>query len=124
MSAFSAARASADGDHRYHPQSGLWALDEIRPDLRIPVVDSVPSDPLERTYGLDMPEALVPLVVLLAILAIDLWVYADARRWAAQGAPVVARIGSFAVATPETWFLGCLVLFIMFFPLYMVSRAE
>ncbi len=59
-----------------------------------------------------MPEALVPLVVLLAILAIDLWVYADARRWAAQGAPVVARIGSFAVETPEMWFLGCLVLFI------------
>lgn len=67
---------------------------------------------MERTYGLDMPEALVPLVVLLAILAIDLWVYADARRWAAQGAPVVARIGSFAVETPEMWFLGCLVLFI------------
>ena len=61
---------------------------------------------------MDMPEALVPLVVLLAILAIDLWVYADARRWAAQGAPVVARIGSFAVETPEMWFLGCLVLFI------------
>jgi len=105
------------------PESGLWALDEIRPDLRTPVDDSVPSDLLERTYGLDMPEALVPLVVLLAILAIDLWVYADAKRWAAQGTPVVARIGSFAAATPETWFLGCLVLFILFFPLYMVSRA-
>ena len=39
------------------------------------------------------------------------------------GAPVVARIGSFAVETPETWFLGCLVLFIFFLPLYMVSRA-
>lgn len=78
---------------------------------------------MERTYGVDMPEALVPLVVLLAILAIGLWVYADARRWAVQGAPVVARIGSFAVETPETWFLGCLVLFILFFPLYMVSRA-
>ena len=56
------------------PQSGLWALDEMRPDLRIPVVGSVPSDPLEGTYGLDMPEALVPLVVLLAILAMALWV--------------------------------------------------
>src|SRR5664280_451777 len=78
----------------------------------------VPRDP-----GQPLPEALVPLVVLLAILAIDLSVYADARRWAAQGAPVVARIGSFAVETPETWFLGCLVLFILFFPLYMVSRA-
>jgi hypothetical protein len=62
-----------------------------------------------------MPAALVPVLVLLVILAIDLWVYADARRWAAQRAPVVE--------TPETWFLGCLVLFILFFPLYMVSRA-
>jgi hypothetical protein len=88
-----------------------------------PVVDSVPSDPVKQTYGLNMPEVLGPLIVLLAILAIDLWVYADARRWAAQGAPVVARIGSFAAETPETWFLGCLVLFIFFFPLYMVSRA-
>jgi hypothetical protein len=64
--------------------AGLWALDEIRPDLRIPVFDSIPSNPLERTYGLDKPVALVPLVVLLAILAIDLCVYADARRWSAH----------------------------------------
>ena len=78
---------------------------------------------VKQKYGLNMPEVLGPLIVLLAILAIDLWVYADARRWAAQGAPVVARIGSFAAETPETWFLGCLVLFIFFFPLYMVSRA-
>jgi len=78
----------------------------MRPDLRISVVDSVPSVPLERTYGLDMPEALVPFHVLLAILAMALWVYADARRWAVRGAPAVARIGSFAVETPETWFLG------------------
>jgi hypothetical protein len=61
--------------------------------------------------------------VLLAILAIGVWVYADAKQRAGQGVPVVARIGSFAVATPKTWFLGCLVLFILFFPLYMVSRA-
>jgi hypothetical protein len=70
-----------------------------------------------------MPETLAPFVVLLAIVAIDLWVYADAKRWGAQGTPVVARIGSFAVGTPETWLVGCLVLFIFFFPLYMVSRA-
>ena len=102
---------------------GLCARDEMQRELRPPVVDPVPSDPLERTYGLDMPEALGPIVVLLVILAIDLWVYADAKRSAAQGTPVVARIGSFAVETPEMWFLGCLVLFILFFPLYMVSRA-
>ncbi|NMM23572.1 MAG: hypothetical protein HHJ11_08745 [Phycicoccus sp.] len=70
-----------------------------------------------------MPAALVPVLVLLVILAIDLWVYADARQRADRGAPVVVRIGVFVLGTPETWLLGCLVLWIFFFPLYMVSRA-
>ena len=88
------------------------------------MIGLVPSDRLEQTYGLDMPEALVPLVVLLAILAIDIWVYADARRRSAQRAPVVARIGAFVIGTPETRFLGCLALFVVFFPLYLVNRTE
>ena len=71
-----------------------------------------------------MPEALVPSVVLLAILAIDIWVYADARRCSAQGSPVVACIGAFVIETSETWFLRCLVLFVVFFPLYLVNRTE
>jgi len=88
-------------------RSAIGAVGTLRnaTDLRIPVVDSVLSDPLERTHGWDMPEALVPLVVLLAILAMALWVYSDARRWAVRGG-AVARIGSFAVEKPETWFLS------------------
>lgn len=70
-----------------------------------------------------MPAALVPVFVLLVILAIDLWVYADARWRADQGAPVVVRISAFVLETPETWFVGCLVLWIFYFPLYIVSRA-
>jgi hypothetical protein len=70
-----------------------------------------------------MPAALVPVLVLLVILAIDLWVYADAKQRADQGAPVVVRMGAFVLEAPETWFVGCLVLWIFFFPLYMVSRA-
>ena len=49
-----------------------------------------------------MPAALVPVLVLLAILAIDLWVYADAKQRANQGAAVVVRIGAFVLETPET----------------------
>jgi len=70
-----------------------------------------------------MPAALVPVLVPLVILAIDLWVYADAKQRADQGAPVVVRIGAFVLETSETWLVGCLVLWIFFFPLYMVSRA-
>ena len=70
-----------------------------------------------------MPAALVPVLVLLVILAIDLWVYADAKQRADHGAPVVVRIGAIVLKTPETWFVGCLILWIVFFPLYMVRRA-
>jgi hypothetical protein len=70
-----------------------------------------------------MPATLAPVLVLLLILAIDLWVYADAQQRAHEEAPVVVRIGAFVLETPKTWFVGCLLLWIIFFPLYMVSRA-
>ncbi len=70
-----------------------------------------------------MPAALVPVLVVLVILAIDLWFYADSKQRANQGAPVVVRIGALVVETPATWFVGCLLLWILFFPLYMVNRT-
>lgn len=69
-----------------------------------------------------MAATLTPVVVLLAVLATDLWVYADARRCAEEGSLVVLRVGSFVVATPALWFAGCVVLWIIFFPAYLVSR--
>jgi len=50
-----------------------------------------------------MPEALSPIVVLLAFLAIDLWVYADAKRSAAQGTPVM---GTYLCRRTSTGLLG------------------
>jgi hypothetical protein len=70
-----------------------------------------------------MSAAYGPVLVLLVILAVDVWVYADAKQRTDQGAPVVVRIGAFALETPQKWFVGCLILWIIFFPLYMVSRA-
>jgi hypothetical protein len=66
--------------------------------------------------------ALVPIVVLLAALATDLWVYADANAHWERGAPVVFSAGFFQVDTPLAWFLGCLVLWIVFFPIYISIR--
>ena len=71
-----------------------------------------------------MPAALLPVLVVFVMVAIDLWVYADAKQRADQGAPMVLRIGAFVVETPATWFVGCLLLCIIFFPLYMVSRTR
>lgn len=74
-------------------------------------------------YVCGMPSAvLVPLVGAVAILMIDAWVYLDAREHAKQGSPVYFRVGSLVVDRPEVWLLGCLVLWIIFFPIYMLSR--
>lgn len=71
-----------------------------------------------------MSATLAPLVVVVVIGAIDLWVYVDAKRCAAEGAPVVLRIGGFVVRTPAAWLLGCVILWIFFFPMYVISRSR
>ena len=66
-------------------------------------MDRAPTDPAAcgmRQYGWHMPATLVPVLVLLVILAVDLWVYADAKQRADQGAPVVVRIGAFVLERP------------------------
>jgi hypothetical protein len=70
------------------------------------------------------PMALVPLLAVLLIVTIDLWVYDDARKRRDRGRPVVAAIGSLIVDTPEAWLAGCLVLSIIFVPLYMRARGD
>jgi hypothetical protein len=60
---------------------------------------------------------------VVLILGIDLWVYADAKRCAEAGAPVVFRMGTVVVDTPVMWFLSCLVLWVVAFPIYLVSRS-
>jgi hypothetical protein len=67
--------------------------------------------------------ALLPVLVILVLVAFDVGVYLDAKRCADEGSPVVLRVGTFVVETPLAWFVGCLVLWIVFFPLYLISRA-
>jgi hypothetical protein len=68
--------------------------------------------------------AWVPILVLLALLATDLWVYADAKAHKERGTPVVFSAGYLNVDTPVAWFLCCLVLWILFFPLYITRRNQ
>ncbi len=73
------------------------------------------------------PSALVvgSLVVLLAVVAVDLWVYDDARRRAGQGRPVVVVLfGSWEIGTPVAWLAGCLLLWVFFVPLYVRARQD
>ena len=70
------------------------------------------------------PAALVVLVPLVLVVAADVWVYADARSRQGTGREPGVRIGSLQVNTPEAWAIGCLVLFVIAFPTYLVARRE
>jgi hypothetical protein len=67
---------------------------------------------------------LVPILVLLAVLATDVWVYGDAKAHEQRGTPVVVSIGSLQVDAPAAWFLGCLILWVLCFPLYIRERNQ
>jgi hypothetical protein len=66
--------------------------------------------------------AWVPILVLLTVLGTDLWVLADAKAQSEANSPVVASIGRLVIDTPGAWFIGCLFLWIVFFPLYIIGR--
>jgi hypothetical protein len=76
------------------------------------------------TVGTMGEGALVPIVILLVVLATDVWVYVDARAQAERGMPVVLSFGSLKVTTPAAWFVGCLLLWIVFLPLYITGRSH
>lgn len=66
----------------------------------------------------------IPIVVLLVIIGTDLWVYTDARKRTEGGTPVALSIGALEVNTPTVWFVACLILWILFFPAYIVTRNQ
>lgn len=68
--------------------------------------------------------ALVPILILLLLGAIDLWVYVDAEAHSKRGTPVVFSTGFFTVDTSAAWFFGCLLLSIVFIPLYLTIRGQ
>jgi hypothetical protein len=66
--------------------------------------------------------SVVPVLVVVALIALDLWIYADATAHSQRGTPVVVSVGSFTVGTPAAWFVVCLFLSILFVPLYFAYR--
>ena len=68
--------------------------------------------------------AFVPVLVLLLIVGSDLWVYQDARARAERGDPVVFATDFLRVDTPLAWLLLCLILWVVFFPLYVTLRNK
>jgi hypothetical protein len=68
--------------------------------------------------------AALPILVLLVVLATDLWVYADATAHLERGTPIVFSFGGLELDTPTAWFLACLPLWIVFFPAYITTRRQ
>ena len=69
-----------------------------------------------------MGNAFGPMLLLAFVLAVDLWIYLDARQQAARGTPVILSSNVLRIDSPEGWFLSCLVLWILFVPLYLAGR--
>ena len=66
----------------------------------------------------------VPMVVLIILLAVDAWIYADAMERVRQGRPVSVALGSLRLQTPAAWLLGCLTLWVVFVPLYLTLTGR
>jgi hypothetical protein len=67
------------------------------------------------------PTALLSIALLLLALTVDVWIYSDARRRQQSGQVPTVSIGSFRIETPEAWFFGCLLLWVIFVPLYLTA---
>jgi hypothetical protein len=64
----------------------------------------------------------VTLVLMVAILASDFWIYVDATAHEERGRPVIARVGALEVARPQMWLTAVVIVWVLFFPLYIVAR--
>jgi hypothetical protein len=71
-----------------------------------------------------MTTALAPLAVFLILFASAVWVYQDAQFQVRRGTPVYLSVGTFRVDTPAAWLFVCVVLWIIFFPLYVLARGR
>jgi hypothetical protein len=63
------------------------------------------------------------LLLVGIVLATAAWVYKDARASAGRCRPIVSSVGSVQLSTPVAWFVACLLLWELCFPLYIDSRS-
>jgi hypothetical protein len=68
--------------------------------------------------------AALPLIVVAALLVFVFWVFSDASTHARNGTPVTSSIGSLTLDTPAAWAAACLVLSVIFIPLYVSARRS
>ncbi|MFF1571346.1 hypothetical protein ACFVWR_01260 [Leifsonia sp. NPDC058292] len=73
--------------------------------------------------GGNVAVGLIVTAMAIAVLVIlDSWVYLDARSRVEKNDPVTVQIGGLLIEGPRAWLMFCAVLFVFFFPLYLVAR--
>jgi uncharacterized membrane protein len=65
---------------------------------------------------------LAPLLLLVLVVAVDVWVFRDAEQRADAGEAVVATVGPLSLSTPQQWLVGCVFLWVFVVPLYLTAR--
>jgi hypothetical protein len=66
----------------------------------------------------------VTLVAVIILVILDWWVYVDAQARKRARNPVEVQLGAFEIDAPQLWLAGCIALFVVFFPLYLVARRQ
>jgi hypothetical protein len=72
-----------------------------------------------------LSQGLVGSAFALALLVpVDLWVYLDARGRERAQDRVQLAVGPLVFERPSQWLAGCIVLFVIFVPAYLVARKH
>jgi hypothetical protein len=62
------------------------------------------------------------LALVLIVAVASVWVLTDARSRAERGRPVTVTVLGLTVDRPEVWAALCLVVIVVFLPLYLAAR--
>lgn len=72
-----------------------------------------------------LSQGLIGSAFALALLVpVDVWVFLDARRRERDHDQVQLEIGPLRFERPTQWLAGCLLLFVVFVPAYLVARQH
>lgn len=63
-------------------------------------------------------------VLWIVLVASSIWVFVDATTHRKRGTPVVSPTRHLTIGSPIAWAAGCLLLWIVVFPLYLVGRGR
>ncbi len=61
-------------------------------------------------------------MLVLVVALVSIWVLTDARSRTERGRPVVMTVQGLTVDRPEVWAALCLVVVVVFLPLYLTAR--